>query len=763
MKKSDSHPNDHDNRDTLTHQPLIIKPGEEPSESWSNAKLIHELQVHQIELEMQNQQLQIHQIELENQNDELRRTHTELDSALDRCTHLYDFAPMAYFTLDAESHIIQANHAAANLLDIPRAELYQQCFMALMSDNNRAGFMAFLEKALSSNQRESGEFTLQLKNGLMIVAIDAHTEPGQQHCLTIVSDITQRKQTERELQLAAMVYMAIGEAIMVMDPDNRIIAVNPAFTALTGYTEQEAIGQYSNLLNSGRHDRDFYSNLWAVLLKTGHWQGEIWDKRKNGDYFPTWMTIHTSYDAEGEVRQRVVTFSDMTEQKKNEALIWKQANFDPLTGLPNRSMFHERLQMAIKQTRRDGKTMALLFLDLDRFKDVNDTLGHEVGDNLLKEVAQRLKKCVREVDTVARLGGDEFTIILGELEDLGSIDRVAHALLHCLSAPFEMQDETAYISASIGITLCPNDADELGALVKNADQAMYAAKEAGRNHFCYFTPAMQESAENRIYLANDLRGALAAQQFLLYYQPIIDMKNGEMHKAEVLLRWMHPQRGLVNPAEFINIAEETGFIVDMGNWVFNEAVKQVKLWRAKFDPLFQISVNRSPIQFRQRMGNHDWVERLLAVGMPMGSIVIEITESLLMDVSSEVSDILLAFRDAGFQVSLDDFGTGYSSLSYLNKYPIDYLKIDQSFVRNLMSGSSDLTLCKAMIVMAHELGMKVIAEGIESDAQRQLLLAAGCDFGQGYLFSRPVNAHDFEKLFPPKVVSWPTKGHDYSS
>ena len=751
MKKSDNPLNDQNNQATLAQQPLPREPGC----SWSSAKLHHELEVHQIELEMQNQQLQIHQIELENQNEVLRRTQTELDSALERYTRLYDFAPMAYFTLDNQSHIIQANHAAAKLLDIPRSELYRQRFMALVSDHARSGFIAFLAKVLSSNQRESAEFELRLKNRSITVAIEAHTEPDQQHCLAIVSDISERKQTERELQLAAMVYMAIGEAIMVMDPDNRIIAINPAFTALTGYTEQEAVSQYSNLLKSGRHDRDFYSNLWAVLLKTGHWQGEIWDKRKNGDYFPTWMTIHTSYDAEGEVRQRVVTFSDMTEQKKNEALIWKQANFDPLTGLPNRSMFHERLQLAIKQAHRDHKPLALLFLDLDRFKDVNDSLGHEVGDRLLIEVAHRLKSGVREVDTVARLGGDEFTIILGELEDLGSIDRVAHALLHCLSEPYEMQNETAYISVSIGITLYPNDADELGALVKNADQAMYAAKEAGRNHFCYFTQAMQELAENRIYLANDLRGALAAQQFLLYYQPIVDLKKGEMHKAEVLMRWLHPQRGLVNPAEFISIAEETGFIIEMGNWVFNEAVKQVKLWRAKFDPQFQISVNRSPIQFHQRTGNQDWVERLLEIGMPKGSIVVEITESLLMDVSSGVSDKLLAFRDAGFQVSLDDFGTGYSSLSYLNKYPIDYLKIDQSFVRNLSSGSSDFALCKAIIVMAHELGMRVIAEGIESDVQRELLLAAGCDFGQGFLFSKPINAHDFEKLFQPKVFSWP--------
>lgn len=761
MKKSDNHLDAEDEHATLTQQPLLVKPGKQPSHSWSNAKLVHELQIHQIELEMQNQQLQIHQIELENQNDVLRRTQAELDSALERYTHLYDFAPMAYFTLDSQSHIIQANHTAAKLLDIPRARLCQQRFMSLVSDSARSSFVAFLAKAMSSNQRESAEFELQHKNRSIIVAIEAQTESDQQYCLVIVNDITERKQHERELQLAAMVYMAIGEAIMVLDQDNRIIAINPAFTALTGYTEQEALGQYSNLLNSERHDRDFFSNLWAVLLKTGHWQGEIWDKRKNGDYFPTWMTIHTSYDAEGEVRQRVVTFSDMTEQKKNEALIWKQANFDPLTGLPNRSMFHERLQLAIKQTHRDHKSLALLFLDLDRFKDVNDSLGHEVGDQLLIEVANRLKSCVREVDTVARLGGDEFTIILGELEDLSSIDRIAHVLLQCLSEPYEIQNETAYISVSIGITLCPNDADELGALVKNADQAMYAAKAAGRNHFCYFTPAMQESAENRIYLANDLRGALAAQQFLLYYQPIVDLKMGEMHKAEVLIRWLHPQRGLVNPVEFINIAEETGFINEMGDWVFKEAVKQVKLWRAKFDPQFQISVNRSPIQFRQRMGNQDWVERLLEIGMPKGSIVIEITENLLMDVSSDVSDKLLSFRDAGFQVSLDDFGTGYSSLSYLNKYHIDYLKIDQSFVRNLTSDSSDLALCKAMIVMAHELGMKVIAEGIESELQRELLLAAGCDFGQGYLFSKPIDADNFEKLFQPKVFSWPDLKRGY--
>jgi diguanylate cyclase (GGDEF)-like protein/PAS domain S-box-containing protein len=735
MKKPGSRQHDTSKLAELAEQQLPLKLAAEPDGPLDAEKLLQELQVHQIELE--------------SQNEELRRTRAELDSALAQYTTLYDFAPMAYLTLDTESHISQANHAAAHLLDLPRSALYRTCFATLVCPDSRRAFMAFLAKTLEGGQKECDEFTLQLQDRSIIIAIEASTDSNRQHCLAIVTDITRRKQTERELELAATVYKAIGDAIMVADPNNCIIAINPAFTKQTGYTEQEAIGQYTNLLNSGRQDREFYRSLWAALLKTGHWEGELWNKRKNGEHYLEWLRIDTIYDDMGNVRQRVATFSDITKAKQADELVWKQANFDSLTGLPNRNMFHDRLQLAIKQVHRNGLPMALLFLDLDQFKDVNDTLGHDRGDVLLKETAQRLNTCVREIDTVARMGGDEFTIILGELEDLRSIDRIARSILQSLSEPFLIDTETVYLSVSVGITVYPDDTTKIDELLKNADQAMYAAKEAGRNSFRYFTRAMQDTADNRMHIGNDLRSALSDHQFLLNYQPIVELASGAIHKAEALIRWHHPQRGLISPVDFITIAEETGLIVDMGDWVFKETAQQVKHWRTLFDPQFQVSVNKSPVQFRNRKCILVWPEHLLEIGLPGEGIVIEITEGLLMDVSSEVSSKLLGYRDVGIEISLDDFGTGYSSLSYLNKYHIDYLKIDQSFVRNLASGSSDLALCEAIIVMAHKLGIKVIGEGIETAVQRDLLLDAGCDYGQGYFFSKPVAAKEFEKFLWP--------------
>jgi EAL domain-containing protein (putative c-di-GMP-specific phosphodiesterase class I) len=370
-----------------------------------------------------------------------------------------------------------------------------------------------------------------------------------------------------------------------------------------------------------------------------------------------------------------------------------------------------------------------------------------MGDVLLKEAAHRLSGCVRETDTVARLGGDEFTIILNELDDLSTIERVASSILSKLAEPFHLGSKIAYVSASIGVTLYPEDATSIEALLKNADQAMYAAKNKGRNRYSYFTPTMQLAAQTRMQITNDLREALIGNQFWIAFQPIVELGNGKICKAEALIRWQHPQRGLISPADFIPIAEDTGLIVDIGEWVFREVTKQVSIWRKSYHPEFQISINKSPVQFRDENSAYiNWPDQLQQLGLPGQSIVVEITEGMLMDASDAINNKLLVFRDAGIQVSLDDFGTGYSSLSYLKKFDIDYLKIDQSFTRNLTPDSEDMALCEAIIVMAHKLDMKVIAEGVETLEQRDLLIAAGCDYGQGYFFSKPISANEFEAL-----------------
>ena len=476
-----------------------------------------------------------------------------------------------------------------------------------------------------------------------------------------------------------------------------------------------------------------YINEHRILCKDGRWK---WVLTRG-------MVI--SRDAQGQPLRMIGTHTDITERKVSEALIWQQAHFDALTGLPNRNMLRDRLTQEIKKCRRDGSQLACLFIDLDHFKEVNDTLGHDRGDELLVQAARRIRDCLREIDTVARMGGDEFTVILPEVPDPRGLEPVLLKLLGALAAAYKLGDERVFVSASIGITIYPLDAGDIEDLLKNADQALYVAKGAGRNRFSFFTPALQEAAQSRARLTHDLRGALAAQQFRVVYQPIVEMGTGATHKAEALIRWDHPTRGAISPAEFIPVAEASGLISEIGDWVFQQAALQVKAWRTSLAPDFQISVNRSPMQFQHDgHARQSWPECLQAMGLPGNSIVVEITEGLLLDTCASVEEQLLGLHDAGIQVSLDDFGTGYSSLSYLQRFDIDYLKIDQSFVRHLIAGSTDLALCKAIIAMAHALGIQVIAEGVETELQRDLLAAAGCDYAQGYFFARPMPAKDFE-------------------
>ncbi|MDH5552084.1 MAG: EAL domain-containing protein [Nitrosomonas sp.] len=445
---------------------------------------------------------------------------------------------------------------------------------------------------------------------------------------------------------------------------------------------------------------------------------------------------------------------DITETKESELLIWQQANFDALTNLANRYMFQDYLEREIKKSERSNSSIALLLFDLDHFKDINDLHGHAMGDLLLKETARRLSSCVRETDIVARLGGDEFTIILSELTDLHIIDNIAQDALQILSKPFKLtNDKTFHISASVGVACYPSDALNTDRLLKTADQAMYTAKARGRNCYVYYTPTMQHAALEKIQLADELHTALSADQFRVMYQPIVELTTGTIHKAEALIRWMHPTRGLVSPANFIPLAEETGNIIDIGEWVFHEVANQLAEWQAAYAPSLQISVNRSPIQFYNEDKNpNSWFNYLKSLGLPGKSVIIEITEGLLHDSNEMVTNQLLAFHEAGMQVSLDDFGTGYSSLSYLKKFDLDYIKINQSFTSNLAFDCHNLAFCEGIIIMAHKLGLKVIAEGVETIEQHNLLTAAGCDYAQGYMYSQPIPSDEFEQLLKENAV-----------
>ena len=480
-----------------------------------------------------------------------------------------------------------------------------------------------------------------------------------------------------------------------------------------------------------------YVNEHRVQCKNGEWK---WVLSRG-------MVVARNHD--GQPLRMIGTHTDISGRKRAETLIWQQANFDALTGLPNRRMLRQQLDVSLLSAAQHGRPVAVAFIDLDHFKEVNDTLGHDFGDMLLVQAAQRIRQATASSDTVARMGGDEFTVVVSDItagDHMGDeLSQRLAALLDALSQGFELRGQTVFVSASIGVALYPTDATQVEDLFKHADQALYSAKGAGRNRFCFFTPSLQVAAQQRARLDADLRLALPLQQLEVVYQPIVDMATGQVRKAEALLRWHHPVLGPVSPVQFIPIAETSGLIIPLGDWVFAQAVEQVAAWRQRFDAAFQISVNKSPVQFHRKASlTQNWAHQLAQRGMPGSAIAIEITEGLLLDTSPLVTDHLAELRQAGIDVSLDDFGTGYSSLTYLQKLAIDYIKIDQSFVRNLQPGSTALSLCKAIIVMAHELGMRVVAEGVETETQRDLLLQAGCDHGQGYLFARPMSPAAFE-------------------
>ncbi len=661
---------------------------------------------------------------------------------------LGDFARDAFLATDPQGRITYMNRAAERLFGYRRGSAIGMHASELLPD-----IQAFLDRlddpgeGSSITWRGAGMRPGSVAFNLAGAVTSMLGPTGRSFLFLMRERNPEVSDDERQARLASLVYRATSEGMLVLDPKGFILDVNPAFVRLRGQHESEVIGRHVRCLNSSCHDREFYRSMWRSVLETGRWQGEHWGQRKNGELYPEWLSINTSYTEDGEVYRRVMIFSNIAEIKRAEAIIWKQANFDKLTDLPNRQMFHDRLEQSIKKSKRANTRACLLFLDLDRFKEINDTLGHAVGDELLKEAARRLNSCVRQSDTVARLGGDEFTVLIDDIHDTRDVERVAQKILRRLSEPFHLGMETVFISTSIGITFYPDDATEADVLLNNADQAMYAAKAEGRNRSCYFTASMQEQAQTRMRLVNDLHVALDQKQFYLTYQPIVDLSTGRIAKAEVLLRWNHPTRGLIPPSEFVPLAEETGIIRGIGDWVFCEATRQARRWRHDYSEQLQLSVNISPVQFRHEgIDFSHWLQHLDGLGLEGEAVIIEITEGILLDSAVRIDQQITAFHNAGIQVSLDDFGTGYSSLSYLGKFAIDYLKIDQSFVANLRPQGPDLALCEAIILLAHKLGLKVVAEGIETRAQYELLAAAGCDFGQGFLFSKPLLSEDFAAL-----------------
>jgi diguanylate cyclase (GGDEF)-like protein/PAS domain S-box-containing protein len=545
------------------------------------------------------------------------------------------------------------------------------------------------------------------------------------------------------------------DAVVQMDFDGYITGWNQQAEKIFGWSAEEILEQTIEQTIIPERYREAHRMGMQRYLAGGETSVlnkliEIHALNRDGHEFPVELSI--SVINSPDLQEFSAYIRDISQRKQAETIIWNQANFDSLTSLPNRNLFLERLKHEALNCDRSKLSLALLYLDLDRFKEVNDSMGHDMGDLLLVEVSSRLKKAVREIDSVARPSGDEFTIILGQIDDQLSVQRVCQQLLDTLSEPLTLDNEIVHVTASIGVSFYPDDANSTDVLQRNADQAMYAAKASGRNRYQFYTAELQERAQRKRQMIMDLREAVNQSQFEVYYQPIVNLLDDSMIKAEALLRWHHPQAGMVSPAVFIPIAEETGLIHDIGNWVFYQATQQATLWRKQFDNNFQISVNTSSLQWIENAaGMNQWFTHLIEQGIDGTALCMEITEAVLIDANDRITNRLLEFRDANIQVSIDDFGTGYSSLSYLKNFDIDYLKIDQSFVRNLDQQQNDLALCEAMIVMAHKLGIQVIAEGVETKSQDRILRDIGCDYGQGYLYSRPISALDLTALIASRT------------
>ncbi|MFH0934236.1 MAG: EAL domain-containing protein, partial [Pseudomonadota bacterium] len=671
-----------------------------------------------------------------------------------RLRSIFETEPECIKVVDGAGNLLEMNNAGLAMLEGGSLqEVQQKPLIEYVDPEYRDAFISLHRKVMAG---ESGMLAFRV-TGVKGASryLETHATPMRgsdgkvTSLLGVTRDITESMQAEQQLRIAATAFES-QEGIIVTDAGGTILRVNQAFTRITGYETEEVIGKNPRLLKSGHHDSEFYKALWESIRRTGGWEGEIWNRRKNGDIYPEHLTITSVHDAKGRVANYVGTLTDITASKSAEEAIRNLAFFDPLTRLPNRRLLQDRLQQALASSGRSGKGGAILFIDLDNFKTLNDTLGHDTGDLLLGQVAQRLLACVREGDTVARLGGDEFVVMLEDLseDDLEAADQaenVAAKIHDALEQPYQIGTHTCNSTPSIGATLFNRNVS-IDDLLKQADIAMYQAKKAGRNTLRFFDPQMQESINMRAALEAELRDAIAIGQFELHFQAQID-ETGHPYGAEALIRWNSPGRGLVTPANFIPLAEETGLILPIGQWVLETACAQLKTWAQEISTRYLVlSVNVSARQFHQE----DFVEQVRSTvahhGIDPSLLKLELTESMLLENIEVTISNMSALNKIGVRISLDDFGTGYSSLQYLKRLPLDQLKIDQSFVRDIVTDSSDRTIVSTIIAMAHSLDLDVIAEGVETEEQRQLLESAGCRHYQGYLFGKPVPIAAFLKL-----------------
>ncbi len=673
-----------------------------------------------------------------------------LEAAL---TGLQDAAPPAsaakpdepVITMDAAGYVTGWNEGAVRLFGYTEAEAIGQHVLFLYADDDDQVAELFLEEGTSlmevRRRKKSGEiFWASL--ALSMTTDDAGNPTGM---VAQMSEITERLSDEDKLRLHARIIEDSDQGILITDADERIVSVNTAFTRITGYSAAEAIGKTPDLLRSGKHTADFRAQVRSAMKGAGPWHGEIFGRRKNGEIFPQSVTISVVRNDKGETTHAFSIFSDISVFKEAEARMQRLANYDTLTGLPNRALLNQLVGQALTAARRNKGHGALMVIELQRFHSIYDTLGHEVGDALLGEVSERFRNVLRDEDVLARIDGDKFAVALLDIQKREHAGIVANKLLSTLDDPFEIENHNLRIGASLGISIYPEDGMDTAALLRYADAARARAHDSGDNGYMFYSPEMNQRAKEHLWFESELRRALTGQQLQLHYQPKVSLRSGRIVGAEALLRWKHPERGMVSPGIFIPVAEETGLILDLGTWVLEEACRQIREWQDASIDVPPVAVNLSSRQFDRHLP--DRIQEVLErYGVAPDRIKLEITETLLVRGPETVIPIMNELAARGLALALDDFGTGYSSLAYLKKFPISTLKIDRAFVIGLPHEENDCAIARAIVTMGQQLRQEIVAEGVETAEQMAFLRDLGCDQLQGYLFSPPVSANDFARM-----------------
>ncbi|MES9966651.1 MAG: EAL domain-containing protein [Sedimenticola sp.] len=685
-----------------------------------------------------------------------QQANESLKSSEEHFRSISETAQDAIISTNDKGAIISWNKGAAAIFGYMPDEIFGQPLTKIMPPRYHDRYhlaMTSLSRTGKINQLGKPAETCGLnKDGVEFpieISLSTWHDTKNLNITGIVRDITERKRHEEQLRQAATVFENATEGVIIADADSIITSVNRAITDITGYTAEEIIGNSPRLWKSQHHDSHFYQNMWSSIDQTGQWKGEIWNRRKDGKAFPCWQTIRAIKDDDGLIIHYVSVMSDITSIKESQEQVEYLAHHDPLTGLPNRLLFNARVDHAIDRANRNRKALGMMFMDIDNFKHINDSLGHPTGDTILQLAASKLEKLVRDNDTVARIGGDEFILLFEDLEDLHETGVIAEKILTAFSEPFHLEDHTLHITTSIGISLYPRDGDDVNTLVRNADTAMYQAKERGKNNFQYYTEEFTQQATERLKIEAELRSAMAQEEFCLHYQPQYSLDSGEIVGAEALLRWLHPETGLVMPDRFIPVIEETGMIIPIGKWVMETACRQITKWKDQGHDLQRISVNVSAIQLHDRNFMEMVRQILRETGCHPSWLEIEVTENLIMQEPEQSIAFLRELREMGVCVAVDDFGTGYSSLSYLKRLPLTKLKIDRSFILEIPDNPDDVAIVNAIIGLGKNLQLRLIAEGVEDQRQLEFLKQGGCNEAQGYHYSRPLSAEKMQELLKP--------------